>query len=93
MIGPSINVPIEPKPLTKPIIADAQFRPSISPSSLGNDPHKMISGPQFKIPISIIITELTNKPALAVAINKINPIADKNVPTVDPSKHLSLKYL
>jgi len=35
---PSINVPIDPNPFTKPIIADAQLRPSISPSSVGNEP-------------------------------------------------------
>lgn len=45
-----MNVPIEPNPLTKPIIADAALRPSISPNSVGNEPHKIISGPQFKIP-------------------------------------------
>ena len=54
--------------------------------------HNIISGPQFKKPIKIMITELTKMPALAVAIKIIKPIADRNVPTVDPSNDLSLKY-
>jgi hypothetical protein len=44
------------------------------------------------MPIKIMITELTKMPAFAVAMKTIKPMADKNVPTVEPSNDLSLKY-
>jgi len=86
-----MNVPIEPKPLTKPIIADAALRPSISPNSVGKGPANMISGPQFKIPIAIMAIELTNMPMFEVTKNTIRPIALKKIPTVEPSNDLLLK--
>lgn len=89
--GPSINDPIEPTPLTKPITALAALRPSISPNSVGTDDTKMMSGPQFRKPTRIMTIELTAMPMLAVAMKRMRAKALRSVPTVDPSRALLLK--
>ncbi len=93
MLKKQQTYPILPKPFTKPIIADAAFRPSISPNSVGNEPHNIISGPQFNAPAIIIIREFTSIPLWDVTMNKISANALKNSSTVEPSKALSLKNL
>lgn len=55
--------------------------------------HNMISGPQLRKPISIIIIELTVLPIEAVAKNSIRAKALKSVSTVEPNNDLSLKTL
>lgn len=55
--------------------------------------HKMISGPQLRKPISIIIIELTVLPIEAVAKKSIRAKALKSVSTVEPNNDLSLKTL
>ena len=53
----------------------------------------MISGPQLRKPMSIIIIELTVLPIEAVAKNSIRAKALKSVSTVEPNNDLSLKTL
>lgn len=47
----------------------------------------------IKIPIKIIIIELTKIPISAVPMKIIRPTALRNVSTVDPSRDLLLKNL
>ena len=93
MMGPSMKVPMDPKPLTKPITAEAALRPSISPSSAGNDPQRMISGPQLRIPTTIMTKEFIKRPDPEVATNTIKANALRSVSTVDPRRARSLKNL
>ena len=58
-----------------------------------NNLHKIISGPQFNMPIMIMTIELTSRPKLAVIMNKIKNKALIKVSTVEPNRDLSLKNL